>query len=323
MWLNTIKKICRRIFEFLITLFCTTLIIFALIHLAPGDPIQTLYGRSFEIATSDTELYQEKVKEMHSEFGLDDSYPVQYRKWLKHLIRFDLGNSIRTGKPVGDEIKDRIPATVLLAVATIIIQIVLGLFFGILSALHAGGMFDNVVRIICVFFASIPGFFISLCFLSLFSVTMNLYKISNDATLEALWLPSLALALALAPQLIRVVRSNMLSEFGQMYILSAQSRGLSRRLLVKHALKNSALPIITMLAQSFAALLGGTVVIESIFAWPGIGKYALDSIIIHDYPAIQGYAFIMSFLVMCVNLIVDTLYVILDPQVRNKEGGTD
>lgn len=312
------KMVFRRLLEALVTLFCATLIIFLLTHLAPGDPVELLLGRPAEVAMSNTQAYEVKVNELRSQLGLDQNIIVQYAAWLKRIIRFDLGTSIQTGRPVSSEIAGRLPATILLSISALLVQLVLGLLFGIISALKAGKSFDTAIRFVCVTLASTPVFAMGLVLLSLFAVTLNAYEISSVASINRLWLPAITLGLTGAPQLIRILRASMLSEFGQIYVLSALSRGLARKLVVKHALRNALLPVTTMVALSLTALVSGAVVTESIFSWPGVGKYALDSILLHDYPVIQGYAFVMVSLVILINLFVDLVYALIDPRIRSK-----
>lgn len=313
------KIVFRRLFEVLVTLFCATLIIFVLTRLAPGDPVELLLGRPGEVAMSDTQAHAEKVKELRSQLGLDQNVMVQYIAWLKALVRFDLGTSIHTGRPVSSEIARRLPATILLSIPALLIQLVLGLLFGIISAVKAGKTCDSAIRLICITLASTPAFVIGLILLYLFAVVFDAYEIRTVASIERLWLPAITLGLMGTPQLIRIVRASMLAEFGQIYVLSALSRGLGRKSVVKHALRNALLPVSTMSALSLASLIGGAVVIESVFSWPGIGKYALDSILLHDYPVIQAYALVIVSLVIFINLLVDLMYARIDPRIHSKE----
>jgi peptide/nickel transport system permease protein len=308
--------IFKRLVEVLITLFFATLIIFALTHLAPGDPIEMLFYRGAEVAAVDKDVFNEKKEALRKEYGLDKSLPVQYINWLGRLLKLDFGKSIYTERPVGAELASRFPATILLAILALAMLVVLGLFFGIVSAIFATSVVDNIIRFFCVLFASVPGFVLGLGLLSLFSVNLKMYKISGDLSLSSPFLPAFIIALTISPQLIRIVRANMLSEFGQIYILAAKARGLNKSHIVKHAFRNALLPVITLLALSLSAMIGGSIVIESIFAWPGVGKYALDSIMMHDYPVIQAYALIMTFVVIMINITVDLLYIAFDPKVR-------
>lgn len=312
------KIILRKGLQAFLTLLCATLIIFALTHLAPGDPIRLLLSQSSDVALSDTKAYEEKAAELRAQWGLDQSLIAQYVAWIQRLLCFDLGTSIHTGKPVSSEIAERLPATIALSLAALFIQGVLGLLFGTVSALQAGKSYDSAIRLICVALASIPGFVIGLGLLFLFAVTFNAYEISSEASLNRLWLPALTLGMIGAPSLIRMMRANMLAEFGQTYVLSALSRGLRKGLIIKHVIRNALLPSLTMMALSLTTLISGAVVIESIFSWPGIGKYALDSILLKDYPVILGYAFVMVSLVVLIHLFVDVGYAFIDPRIRSK-----
>jgi peptide/nickel transport system permease protein len=312
------KWMLRKLLEAFITLFCATLIIFTLIRLAPGDPVQVLLGHSSEVALSNTQALDDKAAELRSQLGLDQSMLEQYGAWAKQLLQFDLGASIHTGRPVSTELAERLPATMMLSVAALIIQVVLGLLYGTVSALRAGKLYDNAVRLACVTLSSIPGFVIGLVLIMFFAVTLGSYEISSEASLSRLWLPAVTLGLIGAPQFIRIVRANLLSEFGQMYVLSALSRGLNRKLVVRHALRNILLPVTTMTGLSFVGLISGAVVIESVFSWPGLGQYALDSILLKDYPVLQGYALVMVTLVIVINLCVDVAYALIDPRIHRK-----
>jgi len=194
----------------------------------------------------------------------------------------------------------------------------LGGLFGILTALKSKSFFDHAVRAACIALASTPAFVIGLLLLSLVAVKLHAYEISSEASFDRVWLPAVTLGMLGAPQLIRVVRGGMLSEFSQGYVLSSLARGLPKRLIVKQASKSAMLPFITVAGLSFTGLISGAVVIESIFSWPGIGKYALDSILLKDYPVIQGYALLMVLLVVSTHLIMEVIYALVDPRIRRK-----
>jgi peptide/nickel transport system permease protein len=290
-----------------------------MVRLAPGDPIMLLMGQPGDLGISDARLMQRRIEDMRAEHGLDQGIMVQFSRWLKNLAALDLGNSIQTGRPIRSEIGERIPATLSLSFAALLVEVLLGLTGGIYTAIKAGKPQDSVIRFVCVFFASIPGFVIALFLLSIFAVAFHVYEISSSGGIHRLWLPAVTLGIVGAPQIIRMIRANMLSELGQVYIASSISRGLSKRLIVKNAFHNALLPAITTIALSFTHLIGGSVVIESIFSWPGIGNYAMNSILIHDYPAIQGYAVVTVSAVICINLIVDLIYILIDPRLRRNE----
>ena len=311
-----LRIVVKRLLSALITLFLATLALFIMIRLAPGDPVEIFMGRPGELTVSDPVIYQQRLNEMREKLGLDQNIAVQYVQWIKRLLHFDLGTSIFSRRPVATEISERLPATILLSVAALLIQLIVGIIFGIISAVKAGKLADNATRIACVFFASIPAFVLGLLLLSFFAVKHNMYDISNAATFNRLWLPAIVLGVIGAPQLTRMVRSSMLTEFGKNYIVFSISRGFPRHLIVWHALKNALLPISTLVALAFTTLMGGAVVVESVFSWPGIGSYALSSVLNHDYPVIQGYTVIMVSLVIIVNFLVDLAYMSVDPQLR-------
>jgi len=314
------KRLLIAVLQMLITVFVASLVLFALIRLAPGDPAKLLIGRTMDIAW-DAAAYESTLNELRQEMGLNGSLFSQYASWIGSLLQLDLGTSFYTDRSVAAEIGERLPSTFLLAGTALIIQMAIGLFIGILSAVHSGTWFDTVVRLLCVGLASVPGFVIGLVLLLVLAVQMGFYEISSQATLSRLWLPALTMGLLGAPQVIRVVRANLLSELGQVYIQSALSRGLSSTRVVWHAMRNVLLPTITLTGLSFTSYISGAVVIESIFAWPGLGEYALNGILHKDYPALQGYALVMVLSVVVIHLMVEALYVWLDPRMirRKKE----
>jgi len=314
------KIIFRRLLSAFITLFVSTIIIFVLIRLSPGDPVELMLGKPGDLPITNTPEYEEKVNELRSELGLDQNMFVQYVHWIKRLVTFDLGTSIYSGRPISTEIAEKLPATIMLSIIALIIQLILGLLFGVISAIKAGKWEDNVIRILSVIFASIPAFVLGLTLLYIFSVKYHFYEISSEASLSRLWLPAITLGIISAPPLIRMIRANMLSEFGQIYIVSALSRGLTRKHVISHALRNALMPIVTMIALTFASLISGSIIIESVFSYPGIGNYAMNSVIRHDYPVIQGYAVIMVLIVIIINVLVDVIYALLNPQVLHKGG---
>lgn len=312
------RRLLIAVLQMLITVFVASLVLFALIRLAPGDPAKLLIGRTMDIAW-DAAAYESTLNELRQEMGLNGSLFSQYASWIGSLLQLDLGTSFYTDRSVAAEIGERLPSTFLLAGTALIIQMVIGLFIGILSAVHSGTWFDTVVRLLCVGLASVPGFVIGLVLLLALAVQMGFYEISSQATLSRLWLPALTMGLLGSPQVIRVVRANLLGELGQVYIQSALSRGLSSTRVVWHAMRNVLLPTITLTGLSFTSYISGAVVIESIFAWPGLGEYALNGILHKDYPALQGYALVMVLSVVVIHLMVEALYVWLDPRMTRRK----
>lgn len=315
------RRLLLTLLQTCMTVFAASIVLFALIRLAPGDPAKLLIGRTLDIAV-DADTYAKMVGELRSELGLNGSLFSQYVSWAGSLLRMDLGTSFYTQRPVSVEIGERWPSTLLLSCTALAIQVGIGLLVGMLSALRAGTLTDTVIRLLCVLLASVPGFVIGLLLLLLLSVKLELYEIGSGTGWSRLWLPALTMGLLGAPQMIRVVRANLLSELGQVYVQSALSRGLGTRRVVGHAMRNVLLSTITLIGLSLTAYVSGAVVIESLFAWPGLGEYALNGILNKDYPALQGYALVTVLSVVGIHLIVEGLYAWLDPRVArpNKEG---
>lgn len=310
------KLILQRVGGALVTLLLASMVIFALVRFAPGDPVNLMLGQGPGDLGVSAEMLEERKAELREAHGLNDSIPVQYGNWLKKLMVFNMGTSIRSGRPVIQELGSRIPATMILSFAALMIETVLGLLFGIHSAVYAGKIRDEVIRLGCVFLAALPAFVVSLVLLFLFAVQAHWYEISSQAEWSRLWLPAITLGLVGAPRSIRMIRASMLTELGQLHVSAASSRGLSKGLVVKGALQNALLPVVTTIALSFAHLVGGSVVIESIFNWPGLGNYAMNSILVHDYPAIQGYTVLTVAAVIMINLLVEIAYMAADPRIR-------
>lgn len=312
-----VEYVLKRLAQMVLTLLLSSMLLFALIRLAPGDPVKLFLGDP-EIALTNTAVYEKRYEEMRKELRLDRSLLIQYTFWLSRVIRLDFGSSIFTRQPVGKEILDRLPATLVLALPSLALQSVLGVLMGIGAAVNHGRALDQLIRFLCVFLASVPAFALGLSFLYFFGVKYHLYAITNVASADRLWLPALILALAMVPALSRMIRGSMLQELGRPYSLAAVARGVKKSLVMAGAFQNILLPVITMIAMSFTSLISGAVVIENIFSWPGIGKYALDSILRHDYPVIQGYGFITLFLIILCNFCVDLLYVAVNPSLKKE-----
>lgn len=312
-------KILKKTMEMVVTIFIATIIIFVLIRLSPRDPVKIVMGNP-EIAMTNTKEYDIRYEKMREDLNLDKSIAFQYISWIKRVLKFDFGKSIYTGRPVADEIKERIPATVLLAIPSMILQCILGISLGVISAVRHEKFTDQVIRFISVFFSSVPAFALGLMLLYYFGVYLKYYEVSNVANVSRLWLPVIVLGVISSPSLIRVVRTNMLQEFGRVYISFGIARGLSKGDILKNAIKNIALPIITILALSFVSLLSGAVVIESIFTWPGMGRYAMESILLNDYPVTQAYALFMTIMIVIINFFVDIIYTYANPKVKMGRG---
>ena len=281
------NMVLKRIGSALLALLLSSVVIFLLVRLAPGDPINLVLGEGPGDIGVNTELLEERRESLREAHGLNDSIPVQYANWFKKIITLDMGTSIRSGRPITQELWSRVPATFTLALAALFIETILGVLFGIYSAVHAGKLQDRAIRLFCVILASLPAFVLSLLFLFLFAVRLHWYEISSQMEWGRLWLPAITLGIIGAPKMV-----------------------------LQGAFQNALLPAITTVALSFAHMIGGSVVIEAIFNWPGIGNYAINSILVHDYPAVQGYTVLTVATVILINLTVEITYILSNPMVR-------
>lgn len=311
------KRILNKIGVFFITLFLSTFLLFTLIRLAPGDPVKMLLGTP---ETSDiySDSFQERYEQKREELNLKEPIPIQYIKWINNLVNLDLGKSIYSNQPVTKELFEKLPSTIALTILAISIQLLLGLTLGVVSALNANRWEDNLIRLFCSLLSSLPGFSVSLILIYFFAVKLGIYEISTAASLERLWLPAITLGIISSPGFIRFVRTSVLEEMGKLYVANDLGLGKKRAVIIKGILSNASLQVITVTATTFANLIGGSVVIESVFSWPGIGKYAMDSILMLDYPVVQGYGLLMVILVIAINTLVDVVYILFDPQIKQE-----
>ena len=310
------RYIIKRLLGSVGVLFVTSILIFTLIRLSPGDPVDIMFGPSQGVESREM-VSEETRNKIREELGLNKPLAVQYFLWLRRVVHLDFGYSFRSRQPVAKEILRRLPATVFLAIFAFSIAAVITTIFGILSAVKVDSVIDHTVRLGTVLFSAVPSFWLSLIFLFIFAVKLRWISVTGAVNLRQMILPAMTLALVISPQKIRVLRASMLSELNRPYIVFGKAKGLTeKRLIFMHAFRNAILPVVTLLGMSFAGLLGGSVIIETIFSYPGIGKYMIDSIYARDYPVIQAYVILATFFVVIINLIVDMSYTFLDPRVR-------
>lgn len=278
---------------------------------AGSDAITELYGDKGAVA-------QEIIDAKRAELGLDQPFLVQYGAWLRGLLTGDMGVSYVSGKKVFDTFVSKLPATLLLTCLSIVTTVVISIPLGIWAAVRQDRFVDYFLRFFSFIGNSLPNFFVALLLMQLFSIKWKLLPvISNGTTLGGAILPTLTLAIAMSAKYLRQVRATVLEELGKDYVLGAKARGVRESVtLWKSVLKSAMLTIITLLALSIGSLLGGTAIIESIFMWDGVGKLAVDSITMRDYPLIQAYVVWMAIIYVVVNLITDILYHVLDPRIR-------
>ncbi len=300
--------VIKRLLSTIPVLIGISLIVFLLLRALPGDPAQVIAG---EMAT------KEAVESIRAQLGLDKPLYVQYAIFLSGLAVLDLGKSARTGQPVISEIWSRLPNTILLAVVSTAIACLLGIPAGVFSSVKHYTLADYVVMVLALFGISMPVFWLGLMFIILFSVKLHLLPAGGIGTFSHLILPSLTLAFFSTAFITRMTRSSMLEVMDQEYIITARSKGLLEKVVVfKHALRNAFIPIITVIGLQFGSLLGGAVLTETVFAWPGIGRLIVDSILARDYPVVQGVVLIFALLYIFVNLVVDILYAYIDPRIH-------
>jgi ABC-type dipeptide/oligopeptide/nickel transport system permease component len=300
----------RRILWFIPILLGVATVTFFLMHVLPGDPVLSMVGERYDAAT---------IEKLRAQMHLDDPLPQRYLRYLSELVRLDLGTSYITGVPVWDSIKERAPHTLRLAAAAMTIAVVIGMGIGIMAAWKRGSPLDYMMVGGAVVGVSMPVFWLGVLLIYVFSARLGLFPASGfgNGSLAYLVLPALTLSQASTAYVARITRSSVLDEVGENYVKAARAKGLSEpRLLVRHALRNALLPIITVVGIDFGSYLSGAVLTESIFAWPGLGRFTLDAILKRDLPAIQGSVLFMAAAFMTVNLLVDLLYARVDPRVK-------
>ncbi|MGM0920546.1 MAG: nickel ABC transporter permease [Bacillota bacterium] len=313
-----VQILARKFFEVLFFMLFITFLSFLFVRLAPGDPVLTILN------VDELSVSQEQVEALREELGFNKPLLVQYGLWLLKFIQLDFGESYVTGQPVMDMILMGLPATIELAVGALIVMLVVSIPLGSLSALYRNSWIDRVSRILSILGAAIPSFWLGLIFIDLFSVRFNWLPTMGRDGFVSLVLPSLTLGLAISSVYVRLLRSSLLDSLSQEFIRAARARGLSeRRIFLVHAFRHSLPPVITVFGVSLGSLIGGVVVIEVLFAYPGIGKLVVDAIRQRDYPLIQGYILIMAIIVFLVNTCVDLSYRYLNPEMKLKERETN
>jgi ABC-type dipeptide/oligopeptide/nickel transport system permease component len=302
------RFLVRRVLLTLPVLFGVATLVFSLIHLVPGDPVQAMLGESAS---------QEDVAQLRSRLGLDRPIYVQYVNFMQNAVVGDLGISLRTNQPVSRVIAERMPATVELAGAAMIVALVVAVPLGVLAAVRAGTPLDHAATTLALVGVSMPTFWLGPLLAIVFSVMLGWFPVSGRGALVNLVLPAITLSAPLAAVLARMTRASVLEELRELYVLAARARGVSRpRAILRHAFRNSLIPIITVLGLQLGSVLTGAVITETIFAWPGVGRLLIQSISARDYPAVQGCVLLIALTYVSTNLLVDVAYGFLDPRIR-------
>ncbi len=306
------QYIVRRLMLTIPVVLGVSIIVFSIIRMIPGDPARSIAG---------VNATPEFIQQVRVRYALDQPLPVQYGRFMVDLLRGDLGNSIFSGRAVTTEIGERFPRTLLLATIALVIATMIGVSAGIVSATRRNSIFDNASMLVALVGVAAPVFWMALMLQLLFAVQLRLLPATGIGTIRHLILPSVTLGTASAALMARITRSSMLDVLRQDFITTARSKGLSERLVVyKHALKNALIPVVTVLGLQFGILLGGAVLTETVFAWPGVGRLLVDAILRRDYPVVQGTVMLLAFLFVIINLVVDVVYAFLDPRIHYQSG---
>ena len=310
------RYLLRRFFTIIPVVFGVTLITFALLRFIPGDPIQVMLG---------PEVIGNRAEELRRLYGLDRPWPVQYAEWLGRALRGDLGTSLRSGLSVGSSILERLPVTIELTVLSMLFGLLVGLPLGILAAQTRGSATDSLLTSLSLLGISMPNFWLATLMTLTFSLALRWLPPIGYVTLQEgvvdnlrhLIMPTVALGLPLGATIMRFARSALLEVLGQDYIRTARAKGLKyTKVVLSHGLRNALIPVITITGIQVGRLLGGAVIVEQIFALPGLGRYTFDAIAQRDYPVVQGTVLVFTVVFIVVNLLVDLLYGFVDPRIK-------
>ena len=302
------RYVARRLALSLLILFGVTVVVFGLIHLAPGDPARLMLYDSAP---------EEEVRAMRKSLGLDRPLPAQYWLFLGNALRGDLGRSLYYKQPALGIILEHLPATVELTFAALAISLVVAVPMGILSAVRRDSPWDYLGMLIATVGQATPVYWLGLMFILVFSVQWSLLPSSGRGGLDSLVMPAVTLGAPLMALVTRLVRSGTLDILGEDYIRTARAKGVAeRRVVFRHALRNMLIPLVTVVGLQLGALLGGAVITETIFAWPGVGRLIVTAITARDYPLVQAATLLVSVYFVAINLLLDVLYVSIDPRIR-------
>jgi peptide/nickel transport system permease protein len=305
---GTAAHIVRTLLLSLITLFGVSVLIFLMLRVLPGDPARVLAGLNAS---------EEQVARLRDQLGLDDSLLAQYWSFLTNLVQGDLGQSARTDRPVTTEIAVRLPATLILAVVATVIGSLVGITAGVIAAVRRNSILDHVISSVAMMGVSMPVYWLGLLLILLFAVTLGWLPAAGSGEPLSIVLPAVTLAAFSTALVSRMTRASMLEVMGQDYIRTAEAKGAPPvTVIIRHGLRNAFIPILTVISLQFGALLGGAVLTETVFGWPGIGRLLVDSIGARDFAVVQGIVLVYAAAFILLNVIVDVLYVVVDPRIR-------
>jgi ABC-type dipeptide/oligopeptide/nickel transport system permease component len=303
-----ITYVARRVLAGVPTLWGVATVVFVMARLLPGDPARVIAG----VFAS-----PEDVENIRKQMGLDQPLPVQYGYFLSSLLRLNLGTSAHTNAPVVEEIGSRLPYTVELAVIALTLAVTVGILAGVAAAIRRNTMLDLLISSFSVFGVSMPVYWLGLMLIIVFAIDFRLLPAAGAEQPTSIVMPAVTLALFSLGLIARMTRSSMLEVLGQDFVRTARAKGAPLRSVVfRHALRNALLPIMTVIGLQFGALLGGAVVTETVFAWPGVGRLLVESIFFRDYPVVQGLVLMFGTTFVVINLLVDLLYAYVDPRIH-------
>ncbi len=310
----------RLITVFVPTLLGISILVFVIMHMIPGSFVDVLLGIG-------TDISDEQIALIEAAYGLDKPLPLQYIYWLGNVLRGDLGTSLRTGNPVSQEILMRLPVTLEVTLFSVLMALMLAIPAGIVAAVRRNSGADLISRFLALIGLSIPNFLLATFLVLVVSLYLPIFPTTGYApiatglfnNLRSIFLPSLALCLAMTASVMRMTRSSLLDELGTDYVRTAKGKGLSRqRVISTHVMRNAFIPVLTVVGIHIGYLLGGTVIIEEIFALPGIGRLALNAIYQRDYPVVQGTVLFIAFAFVLINMLTDLAYSLIDPRIRRE-----
>ena len=302
------RFLVRRLLLTIPVLLGVATLVFSLIHLVPGDPVQAMLGDSAS---------PQDIADLRGRLGLDRPLLVQYAAFLKGAVRGDLGSSLRTNQTVTAAIVERMPATFELAIAAMCVAAALAIPLGIIAAVRAGTLVDYGATTLALVGISVPNFWLGPLLAIVFSLALGWLPVAGRGTPAHLVLPAVTLGAPLAAVLARMTRASVIEELRELYVLAARAKGVSFvRAVLRHAFRNSLIPIVTVFGLQFGAVLTGAVITETIFAWPGVGRLLIQSIAFRDYPMVQGCILLIAVTYVAMNLLTDVAYGLLDPRIR-------
>jgi ABC-type dipeptide/oligopeptide/nickel transport system permease component len=304
-----LQFIQRRVLLAIPNLVLISLIVFIIMRIVPGDPVSAMLAQ--------TPASAERIAELREQMGLNESLPRQYLTFVTNALRGDLGTSIKSKQPVTEEIWDQFPTTLWLTLSGLAVALVIGVPIGIMAAIRRGTWSDTLLMMLALVGVSIPGFWLALILLSIFSFNLGWFPAVGLGGWRHMVLPAVVLGIGEASIIARLVRTSMVEVLRQEYVMVARAKGLRESIVVgRHTLRNALIPVVTAIAMDFGFLLGGAVVLETVFARPGLGRLTVDAIIERDYPVVQGVILFVAVLYIAINILVDVSYAWIDPRIR-------